>query len=281
MNKPSATTGLGIGNVRVVGPYQIGITFINNTITPITPIGETYRFLVTNELPAISNVMQYVWASGTPIMALTGVATGATVEAPVTMPGILTTDLLMGLSKPTMTTNIAVGTVRVGAASVLQITLSGPSCATIPAGEYWNLGLWRQQPVAPTAILNPYLGAPTAAITAAGTFEISQTITGVPLGANVVVNKSTHTQGLSITNARVSAANTVQISYQNMTAVAICLPAFEFYTVEVFNQPIGAVGNGLAESWHIQSVMPSFIQAIDLTNEQEDTLCLIGMDKGY
>jgi len=281
VNKPSATTGLGIGNVRVVGPYQIGITFINNTITPITPIGETYRFLVTNELPAISNVMQYVWASGTPIMALTGVATGATVEAPVTMPGILTTDLLMGLSKPTITTNIAVGTVRVGAASVLQITLSGPSCATIPAGEYWNLGLWRQQPVAPTAILNPYLGAPTAAITAAGTFEISQTITGVPLGANVVVNKSTHTQGLSITNARVSAANTVQISYQNMTAVAICLPAFEFYTVEVFNQPIGAVGNGLAESWHIQSVMPSFNQAIDLTNEQEDTLCLIGMDKGY
>ena len=281
VNKPSATTGMGIGNVRVVGPYQVGITFINDTITPITPTGETYKFLCINELPAISNVMQYVWASGTPIMALTGVATGATVEAPVSMPGILANDLIMGISKPSITTNIAVGTVRVSAASVLQVTLIGPSCATIPAGEYWNLSLWRQQPVAPSLTLYPYLAAPATAITASGIFEISQTITGVPVNSNVFLNKTTFTSGISIVNARVSAANTVQVSYRNINSTAVCLPSYEFYNVEVFDQPAGAVGNGLAQSWHIQSVMPSFKQLFDLGNEQEDSLCLLGVDKGY
>ena len=282
VSKPSATTGLGIGNVRVVGPYQLGITFINNTITPITPIGETYRFLVTNELPAINNVLQYTWNNVTPLMALQGAATGTMQEVTVAMAGILANDLPISINRPSAGTVLSVGNIRVTAASMLGIQISAPlQCNSLPGGEYWTAALWRQQPVAPTSILNPYLGAPTTAITAAGTFEISQTILGVPANSNVVVNKSTHTPGLSITNARVSAANTVQISYQNMTAVAICLPAFEFYTVEVFNQPIGNVGNGLAESWHIQSVMPTFNQTIDLTNEQEDTLCLIGVDKGY
>lgn len=47
VSKPSAQAGLSIGNVRVSGNNQVGITFTNSTASPIVPTaGEVYVFNV-------------------------------------------------------------------------------------------------------------------------------------------------------------------------------------------------------------------------------------------
>jgi hypothetical protein len=276
VNKPSATTGLGIGNVRVAGPYQLGVEFVNNTASTITPIGETYSFLVANEFSAVKNIMEYVWTANTPIMGVLGVATNTNVMAPATLVGILSTDYPVAVSKPSGTT-VALGNLIVSAASLLNAQLIGSQCQTLTAGEYWNATIWRRKPQAPSNLLYPYLSF-TSPITAAGTWEVQQTVTGVPALSQVQVNKGSHTSGIAITNARVSAANTIQLTIQNITSGNISLPT-EFYTVEVFNTPAPGAGNN-ALSYVIQAVNPTVNQIVDLGNELRDSLDVFNQIKG-
>ncbi len=49
VNKPSHTSGLGIGNARVVAVGTVGITFMNSGTSAILPPAESYRFLVTRK----------------------------------------------------------------------------------------------------------------------------------------------------------------------------------------------------------------------------------------
>ena len=49
VNKPSHTSGLGIGNARVVAEGTVGITFMNSGTSAILPPAESYRFLVTRK----------------------------------------------------------------------------------------------------------------------------------------------------------------------------------------------------------------------------------------
>lgn len=49
VNKPSHTSGLGIGNARVVAVGTVGLTFVNVTTSAILPPSETYRFKVTRK----------------------------------------------------------------------------------------------------------------------------------------------------------------------------------------------------------------------------------------
>ena len=277
VNKPSATTGLGIGNVRVVGPYQIGITFINDSTAGITPTGEAYRFLVMNELPAVSNVLQYVWQSYTPIMGLLG-TTGSSLELPVTIASILANDFAMGVSKPSAQTGSAISNVRVAAASLLSIGFMVPGVAvTITGGEFWNAAIWRQQPAAPSQQYSPYL-AFTTAITALSTSEIAVTVPGLPVNTVVQVNKPTLTGGVALTGARVSAASIVQLTFHNNTATAVTLPT-EFYGIECFSTPIPSAGVN-ALSYHIQQVNPSYNALLDLGNEVRDAKVAFGVIKG-
>lgn len=46
VSKPSLTAGLGVSTARVTAPGVIGITFDNNTTSPIDPAVETYLLFV-------------------------------------------------------------------------------------------------------------------------------------------------------------------------------------------------------------------------------------------
>lgn len=76
------------------------------------------------------------------------------------------------------------------------------------------------------AAINP------ASVAANSTSEQTFTVTGVGTGDVVIINKPTHTSGLGIVNARVSASNTVAITFQNTTASAIDAP-LETYLIIV------------------------------------------------
>lgn len=72
-----------------------------------------------------------------------------------------------------------------------------------------------------------------AAVGAATVAAQSFTVTGVAVGDVVIVVKPTEQAGLGIAGARVSAANTVIISFVNPTAGAITPTAAEIYTFAV------------------------------------------------
>lgn len=77
------------------------------------------------------------------------------------------------------------------------------------------------------ATLNP------ASVAAATSAEQTFTVTGVRVNDFVLVSKPTVTAGLGIVNARVSAANTVAITFMNATAGALDAGS-EVYTFLVF-----------------------------------------------
>ncbi|HUN00413.1 MAG TPA: hypothetical protein PLI96_08015 [Halothiobacillus sp.] len=64
-----------------------------------------------------------------------------------------------------------------------------------------------------------------AAVAAATTVEQSFTIPGVLPGDSIDVNPPALTAGVVLSNARVSAANTVQIQFTNSTAGSLTPPA--------------------------------------------------------
>ena len=69
-----------------------------------------------------------------------------------------------------------------------------------------------------------------ASVAALTTAEQTFTVTGLTTGDKVFVNKPTNTAGLGIVNVRVSAADTLAITFMNCTAAAIDA-ASETYTI--------------------------------------------------
>lgn len=76
-----------------------------------------------------------------------------------------------------------------------------------------------------TATLSP------TAVTANETAEQTFTVAGVNVGDVVFVNKPTAQAGLGIVGARVSAANTVGITFSNNTGSSITPTASEVYQI--------------------------------------------------
>lgn len=60
-----------------------------------------------------------------------------------------------------------------------------------------------------------------AAVAAATTAEQSVTVNGVQVGDFIIPEKPSATAGVGIVNARVSAANTVQLTFVNATAGSV------------------------------------------------------------
>lgn len=83
-------------------------------------------------------------------------------------------------------------------------------------------------PVTKIAVYTPSL-APSS-VAAQTTAEQAFTVNGLAVGDKVIVNGPTPTAGTGIVNARVSAANTLAITFANVTAGALT-PAAGTYTV--------------------------------------------------
>jgi hypothetical protein len=82
-----------------------------------------------------------------------------------------------------------------------------------------------------------------SAVSANTTAEQTFTVTGLQVGDVVNVNKPTAQAGLGIVGARVSAANTLAITFSNNTAGSITPTASEVYVVNVVRPMPQYIGN--------------------------------------
>lgn len=85
----------------------------------------------------------------------------------------------------------------------------------------------------------------TTTIPANSSAEISIPVTGVQLLDFIEINKQNHVAGLSVGNARVSAAGSVAVQMVNSTAAGIALQASDVYSVEITRAKATDVANGL------------------------------------
>jgi hypothetical protein len=275
VNKAAQQAGLGIGNVRVVANNQIGITFINYTGTAIPPTpSETYLVLALNDLPAISP-----WSEvGVTVTSTSATAASATVtEITVTANGMLATDMPGVPIKPSANTGMSVAGGKCAANQIL-IDLINPTQTIITPGQadVYVVPILRMAPLAPAKnyiqLLTPQSVA--ANTTAEQSFTVPGLVFTNSVASTVKVTKPSMTAGIEVVGARVQAANTLYVTYQNNTGAAITPPA-EYYTILNF-QDVAPAALGWIADWASFALN----QLIDQSNEQAQLLYTIGLNKG-
>ena len=258
VNKPSAQTGLAVMTARVISNNLLGITFINVTASPITPTAaETYTILGTSAISMRSNVFE-VQSSIAPV----AVAANTTAEQTVAVPGVLATDLVLGISKPTAQAGLGIVGMRVPSAGNIAITYVNDTAGSLtPTSEANNFLIYRRNPLPVLAVVTQTLTPTSVAANTAA--EQIFTLTGANAGFAVAtsaawVNKPSFQAGLSIGGVRVSSANNIGITFVNNTAAAI-VPTAEAYTIALTGFAQGA--NNALTAGSLYPVDPVF-QAI-------------------
>ena len=271
VSKPTSQAGLDIVGCRVVSNNTLGITFANVTASPITPTAaETYTVLCLAGLDAVNNEIAYGFNVGTVGAIGAGVvASGGS----TTLTGVLASDICTGVYKPTN------GAAATNAAAVVGAILAANSCtpyfigvgtgATPTASEVYGIKTMRANPVAPLLLYTPTLTP--AAVAANTTAEQTFTVTGLVSGSPVWVNKSASAQaGLGIVGCRVSAANTLAITFSNSSGSSIT-PNSEQYLVGNFQVPSPGAGNCV-----YQTASPWVNNVGNLANEIRTALVNLG-----
>lgn len=236
INKPTAQAGLGVSTVRVILPNLIAVTFFNNTASPITPTAaESYLFANMVGLGAANGTMIFSINVGT----LAAVAANTTAEQIVAVTGILANDVVAGVSKPTEQAGIGIVGYRVSSAGHVAISFVNATASPVtPTGsEIYLVTINRTTPPVPSTAYAPALTP--ASVAANTTAEQTFTVAGLVSATPVLVSKPSVQSGLAIVGVRVSATNTLAITYQNNTAAAM-VPSAETYGVVNFEAGGGA-----------------------------------------
>lgn len=235
LQKPTNQAGLAIVGARVKATDTLSVTFANDTGTAITPTAsQTY---LTEAWP-VSMVL-------TATLSPAAVGPNAAVEQQFAVTG-LPLGAAVVVNKPTAQAGLGIVGVRSVSAGVVGITFENFTAATITptASEAYLVAAMGEVQVAPVfkalrAALTP------VSVAANTTAEQTFTVAGLPANSQVVVNKPSFTTGLGIGSARVSALNTLAITYINNTAAAIVPPA-ETYTIGLFPGVAPAAGSSTA-----------------------------------
>lgn len=246
ISKPTAQAGLDIAGCRVAANNQIGITFSNVTAATITPTAaEVYSAISLAGLDARDNIINYGFNVGT----VGAVGAGVVITGGSTaLLGILATDILLGVTKPTAqaaATNAAIPSSAnsVLTADTLTLYFFGVGTGYTPtASEVYGIETVRAAPAAPLKLYSQSL-APTS-VAANTCAEQTFTVTGLISGTPVWVNKPSATGQLGIMGVRVSAADTLAINYANVSAAAI-VPPTETYIIGNFQVPAPGAGNSV------------------------------------
>lgn len=236
VTKPTAQAGLILGTSRVSASNTIQVTFGNDTAATITPTAsETY---IVTALPAT--------------MVAAAVLSPAAVQPNTTSTQFFNVpsvgaNAAVAVNKPTA----QAGLIIVGADStslgVLSITFANLTAATITptaSESYLVFATQGIQVAAVEGVVSPVLTP--VAVAPNTSAEQTFTVAGLPSGVPVIVNKPTAQNGLSIGGARVSAANTLAITFVNNTAATITPTAAETYTVGYFPGTVPAAGSSTA-----------------------------------
>lgn len=242
VSKPTAQAGLDIVGCRVVSDNLLGITFANVTAATLTPTAaEAYTVFGVFGLDALNNSLFYGMNMGT----VGAIGAGLVITGGSTaLLGILATDIVTGIAKPTAQAAATNATWPVGAIltadTVTAYFLSAGSGITPTAAEVYGIHTVRVNPAAPMVKYAQSL-APVS-VAANTTAEQTFTVTGLVAGSAVWVNKPSAQSGLGIAGVRVSAVNTLAINYTNSTAAAI-VPTTETYQIGNFQVVSPGAGN--------------------------------------
>lgn len=268
VSKPTAQTGLDIVGCRVVSNNTLGITFGNMTAaTAIVPTAaETYTIFSLGGLDAVNNnVLAEIFVAGG-----TKTTGAGAVNVSVTATGLLATDVVQGIQKPTIDTGIVINGLT-SAANVLGITYGNVTAATVTAAtnEVYGVSLARLAPAAPLVVYSAAL-TPTG-VAANTTAEQTFTVAGLVANTPVWVNKPTWQNGLGVAGCRVSGTDSLCITYCNSTATTIT-PTAETYLIGNFKMPISDGGN----TW-IQAASPTQQANSVLANAIRTALVNLGL----
>jgi hypothetical protein len=237
IQKPTDQVGLGIVGMRAVTNNTIGITFINQSTTAITPTaGEVYKYVALQSLNATANMM--VARVVTPSLN-TVTSQGVTTRA-ITVTGLDVQDLVLSVQKPGAQIDLGVVGGRVSATNVLEVTYVASSITTSnitpTAGELYTVPFLRPQSENPFVLQTVTL-APTI-VGALTTAEVSFAVSNITVSTCIWVNKPSFTSGLGVAGCRVVSTNVIGITYVNNTAVSITPPT-ESYLIGNFLPAVG------------------------------------------
>ena len=280
VNKPTAQTGLGYAHMaRVVGVNQVGITFaaVSSGVvtTPITPTAsEAWQMAFLPQL----NAMNPLYIYGIPAGQASATAS-TTLEETSGVTGILANDVITGISRATTQVGSGIVGARVTSAGVVGITYLQPGAAVTPtSSEVYMATVQRQAPLNPLMIYSQALATSTIAATTSA--EVTSTVTGLLVSSSVIVNKPTCTPGLLVTNARVSAADTLAVEYMNLTTTAIAVPNETYLIGNVQLQGPGLGVTTTAGLFVAQSYFPAAQQSLRLGAALRAALVQLNMIAG-
>lgn len=236
LTKPTAQAGLILGTSRVSASNTIQVTFGNDTAATITPTA-TETYLVT-ALPAT------MVATAVLSPAAVGPNTTSTQFFPVASVGLNSAVIV---NKPTAQAGLIIVGADSTSVGVLAITFANLTAATITPTAAESYLVFATQGIQLAPVENVLMPVLTPAAVAPNTSaEQTFTVAGLPAGIPVVVNKASVQNGLSLGGARVSAANTLAITFVNNTAATITPTASDTYTVGFFPGTTPAAGSSNA-----------------------------------
>lgn len=289
LNKPSEQQGLGIGNVRVVANNVLGVTYINNGNTAITPTSETYLYSGLAGIAPISPiVIAGINMSQAGVITVTGSA--AITSNLVTVTGVQQTDVVMGVGQNILinATTITSGNSipLIGAQVSTQVpnqmylrfvnTQTSAVPITAISTDTWLIPMMRMNCEAPMTVYPATVASATIGPNTCT--EIGVTVTGITVSCAVLVSKPSFTTGVAVLGYRVSAAatagSTIGITFGNPTNASVAIPA-ETYLVGAFKPQFG-VGHYVQ-----QLVSPLNVQSVYLTNEMRNTLAGTQLFQGF
>lgn len=256
INKPTSQPGLAIAGVRAAAANQIGITFMNATAGPLTPTtSQTYTVISLGGLDATNNDVMFQISGA----AQASLATLTTAQSTLTIGNLGVTDIVTGIQKPTNQAGLLASGGFVSAAGVAAVTFANVTASflTPTANEVYGVKIWRAAPVAPLKIYSQALTP--VAVAANTTAEQGFTVTGLISSTPVWVNKPSTQAGLGILGCRVSATDTLAITFANCTSTTITPTAAETYLVGNFQMPIDTGGNSILQSANLFSLQNSLL----------------------
>lgn len=271
VTKPTSQANIDIMGCRVVSANVLGITFGNVTATTTTPTAaESYSIFQLIPLDAHNNSI-LIEEKLSPTASTNTVTS---VEQGLTITGLATTDVVVGVTKPTAQTNFGIVGWRVSAANTLGLTIANFAAATVTptASEVYGVAIYRPNPVAPLVVYTQTLTP--VAVAANTTAEQTFTVTGLVASSLVWVNKTSWTNGLGVVGVRVSALNTLAINYGNVTAASITPPS-EPYIIANFQVPVGDAGG----VW-VQEANPASTRTRVLANATRSGLAALSLIAG-
>jgi hypothetical protein len=273
-NKPTQQAGLGLMSARISGNNQVALTFANFTAATITPTAsEAYIFGALTGVVAVSNIINFGISIGSPA----GVATITTAERAATEAGLAATDLVVGISKPTLQAGLGVCSGRISAASTLQVTFVNPTAATVTptASEVYAVTVYRPSPGALLSVFSVTItpASVAASTTAEQTFAVTGITSGQPVWAEPQ-GQLNSTGAIAFAGVRASATNQIGIVFANLSASAVTPPSLTWLVAQV-NQTTPTAGNFVA-----LSVLPANNQVENLVNAMRSAHVGLGLIAG-